>query len=89
MFCLEELEFILLDPKSTKQWKGFKHVRYVSYNNEVHVFKTKKRAAQYYDNQPENIEMRALNAHNTWISDWHPKTKLKYRVVPYVNGLLP
>lgn len=86
MFCLEEL---IMVNETKRKFKGVQHVRYVSHNNEVCVFKTKTLAAQYYDKQPENAQMRSLNAHNTWISDWHPETRLKYRVVPYVGGLLP
>ena len=41
-------------------------------------FKTKKDAVSYYDRY--NPHMRSLNAHNTYISDWDPNTKLLYIV---------
>ena len=87
MYCLEVLKFIVDDV--AKKTRGFKHVEYVHDDHDVLVFKTKQLAAQYYDKQPENRQMRSLNAHNTYTSDWHPDTKLKYRVVPYMVGLLP
>ena len=37
------------------------------------------KAAQHYDENYGDA-MRALNAHNTWKSDWHPVTKLAYVV---------
>lgn len=40
--------------------------------------KTKKYAVSYYDRH--NPRMRSLNAHNTYISDWDPNTKLLYIV---------
>ena len=42
-------------------------------------FKTKKDAVSYYDKH--NPHMRSLNAHNTYKSDWDPKTKLLYIVI--------
>tara|TARA_Y100001970_G_C14199599_1_gene840302 strand:+ start:1093 stop:1413 length:321 start_codon:yes stop_codon:yes gene_type:complete len=41
-------------------------------------FKTKKDAVSYYDRH--NPHMRSLNAHNTFISDYDPNTKLLYIV---------
>ena len=41
-------------------------------------FKTKKDAVSYYDKH--NPHMRSLNAHNSYISDWDPNTKLLYIV---------
>ena len=41
-------------------------------------FKTKDDASSYYDRN--NPHMRKLNAYNTYISDWDPKTKLMYIV---------
>ena len=41
-------------------------------------FKTKKDAVSYYDRH--NPHMRSLNAHNEYISDWDPNTKLLYIV---------
>jgi hypothetical protein len=47
------------------------------------IFKTKKEASDYYDKYNKN--MRSLNAHNTYISDWNPVTYLLYIVRKY-NG---
>lgn len=41
-------------------------------------FKTRKDACSYYDRH--NPHMRKLNAHNTYMSDWDPITKLCYIV---------
>lgn len=68
MWILEAQEFI--------PCQGFRHVGYVS-----RVFKKKKDACDYYD--IHNPDMRSLNAHNTWVSDWHPETKLRYVVRKY------
>ena len=47
------------------------------------VFKTKQRAADYYDQY--NPHMRPLNAHHTWRSDWDPTTDLRYIVREYYS----
>lgn len=56
----------------------FRHVGYMNL-----VFKTKKLACEYYDKN--NPEMRSLNAHNHWVSDWNPETYLRYLVREF-NG---
>jgi len=53
--------------------KGFYHVGYMN-----KIFKTKQQACDFYD--VNNPNMRSLNAHNTWYSDWDPNTKLRYTV---------
>lgn len=53
--------------------EGFAHVGYMNM-----MFGSRKDAAEYYDRY--NQDMRRLNAHGGWISDWHPVTKLRYRV---------
>lgn len=58
--------------------QGFYHVGYLD-----QLFKTKAAAATYYDKQHPN--MRGLNAHRTWCSDWHPETRLRCLVRPYNN----
>jgi hypothetical protein len=65
-YVLEVLEFITEDKK-------IKHIGYMKGK-----FKTKKDAVSYYDRH--NPHMRSLNAHNTYISDWDPNTKLLYIV---------
>lgn len=54
----------------------FKHIGYVSA-----VFKSKDEACKYYNEN--NKHMRNLNAHNTYVSDWDPRSKLRYVVRTY------
>jgi len=49
------------------------HIGYI--NN---LFNTKEEACNYYDKY--NPHMRSLNAHDTWCSDWDPRTRLMYIV---------
>ena len=56
--------------------KFTKHIGYID-----KLFSTKKEASEYYDRF--NPHMRSLNAHNTWRSDWDPRTKLMYIVRRY------
>ena len=75
-YCLEVVEFIEEkdgDNGWLVQGGKFKHIGYMK-----KTFKTKKDAALYYDKH--NPHMRSLNAHNTYISDWDPNTKLLYIV---------
>ena len=75
-FVLEVLEFIT-EKTGEHGWLAqggkIKHKGYMKGN-----FKTKKDAVTYYDRH--NPHMRSLNAHNTYISDWDPNTKLLYIV---------
>ena len=64
-------------------WKQFLESEEISWIGKfVHVgymkkrFPTQKAAAEYYN--AHNTHMRALNAHNTWKSDWDPNTLLRY-----------
>lgn len=75
-YVLEVCEFI--DEKEGDngwllQGGPIKHIGYMKGK-----FKTKKDAVSYYDRH--NPHMRSLNAHNTYHSDWDPKTKLLYIV---------
>jgi hypothetical protein len=45
------------------------------------VFTTKQQANRYYNQH--NPHLRALNAHDTWRSDWDPATRLRYVVRSY------
>lgn len=69
MYILEVQVFVQ-DPPNIR---GFYHVGYMN-----KVFKIKKEASDFYDLY--NPHMRSLNAHNTWNSDWDPKTCLRYIV---------
>lgn len=76
MYVLEVVRFIV-EREGENGWlsKGgkFEHVGYMKAK-----FKTKEDACSYYDRH--NSHMRNLNAHNTYKSDWDPKTKLLYIV---------
>jgi hypothetical protein len=50
--------------------------RHVGYMNII--FRTKKEACQYYDRR--NPNMRKINYHGTYKSDWDPETRLFYVV---------
>lgn len=72
LYILEAQEFIPM--------VGYKHIGYVN-----KIFKTKRKACQYYDNNYRTVDnepngLRRLNAHNTYRSDWHPETNLRYVV---------
>ena len=75
-YVLEVLEF-LTEKDGENGWlvEGgkIKHIGYMKGK-----FKTKKDAVSYYDQH--NTHMRSLNAHDTYISDWDPITKLLYIV---------
>ena len=75
-YVLEVLEFIT-EKDGDNGWLAqggkIKHIGYMKGK-----FKTKKDAVSYYDRH--NPHMRSLNAHNTYASDWDPKTKLLYIV---------
>jgi len=75
-YVLEVCEFII-EKEGDNGWsaKGgkIKHIGYMKGK-----FKTKKDAISYYDRH--NRHMRSLNAHNTFMSDWDPVTKLLYIV---------
>jgi len=64
-YILEVLKFI---PGKTSV-----HVGYMD-----KVFPSKEKAAEYYDEH--NPNMRGLNAHGEWRSDWDPETHLMYAV---------
>ena len=76
-YVLEVCEFII-EKEGSNGWLAqgeadSKHIGYMKGK-----FKTKKDAVSYYDRH--NPHMRSLNAHNTYISDWDPNTKLLYIV---------
>jgi hypothetical protein len=75
-YVLEVLKFIT-EKEGDNGWLAqggeIKHIGYMKGK-----FKTKKDAVSYYDRN--NTHMRSLNAHNTYISDWDPNTKLLYIV---------
>ena len=70
-YVLEVLEFIT--EKDGTPAADIEHIGYMKGK-----FKTKKDAVSYYDKH--NPHMRSLNAHNSYISDWDPNTKLLYIV---------
>ena len=75
-YVLEVCEFII-EKEGDNGWLAqggkIKHIGYIKGK-----FKTKKDAISYYDRH--NPYMRSLNAHNTFMSDWDPVTKLLYIV---------
>jgi len=75
-YVLEVVEFIT-EKDGLNGWfqQGGKH-KHIGYMKAY--FKTKKDAVAYYDRH--NPHMRSLNAHNTYMSDWDPNTKLLYIV---------
>lgn len=76
LYVLEVLQ-ILDDGDGEDGWKKqggkFKHIGYMK-----GLFKRKKDAVSYYDRHNPNL--RSLNAHNNYKSDWDPETKLFYIV---------
>ena len=94
MYCLEILRKIENHEEMRARGGMFEHVGYEhrvdpsTGCSEIMLFRTKSRAAEYYDRNkrdighgyPDDYKMRLLNAHNTWRSDWHPVTKLAYVV---------
>ena len=75
-YVLEVLEFITEKDGVNgylEQGGKYKHIGYMKGK-----FKTKNDAVSYYNRH--NSHMRSLNAHNTYISDWDPNTKLLYIV---------
>lgn len=75
-YVLEVVEFITEkdgDNGWLKLGGNYKHIGYMNA-----MFKTKEDAVSYYDKH--NPHLRSLNAHNTYISDWDPETKLLYIV---------
>ena len=55
---------------------GYIHMGYMN-----RLFFTEKDASLYY--KKYNPHMRGINAHGTNTSDWHPQTKLRYRIHAY------
>lgn len=55
---------------------GLPSIKHVGYMKKR--FKTRKAAVSYYDRH--NPHMRSLNAHNSYRSDWDPRTHLLYVV---------
>jgi len=89
MYCLEILRKIEDEDEMRARDGMYEHLGYVhcfdptTGHRQILRFPTKKRAAEYYDmNNPggDDEPLRALNAHGTWRSDWHPVTKLAYAV---------
>jgi hypothetical protein len=76
LYVLEVLQ-ILEDGDGEDGWKKqggkFKHIGYMK-----GLFKRKIDAVSYYDRHNPNL--RSLNAHNNYKSDWDPETKLFYIV---------
>lgn len=64
------------------EWNG--KSEHIGYMNKM--FRTKQAACDYYDKF--NPHMRSLNAHNTWCSDWDPKSCLRYIVRKYYGEYL-
>lgn len=75
-FVLEVLYFYVELEDKIKHDGAYKHVGYMDL-----VFKTKTKAAEYYN--IHNPHMRPLNAHGYWCSDWDPQTRLCYIVRDY------
>jgi len=75
-YVLEVVEFIT-EKNGPQGWLALdsKH-RHVGYMRAK--FRTRADACAYYDRH--NPAMRALNAHGTYESDWHPDTRLFYIV---------
>lgn len=72
-FVLEVVKYIP-DLEETKRLQSrYQHLGYME-----KVFKTKKDAIKYYDDN--NPHMRSLNAHGTFKSDWDPETYILYIV---------
>ena len=75
-YVLEVLQFIT-EKEGDEGWLAqggkIKHIGYMKGK-----FKTKKDAVSYYDRH--NPHLRSLNAHDTYESDWDPKTNLLYIV---------
>ena len=94
MYCLEILRYIKDEEDVRARGGIFEHVGYEhrvdpsTGHRQILKFRTKKKAAQHYDENkrqyggeyPEDYTLRALNTHNTWISDWNPVTRLAYAV---------
>ena len=84
MYCLEILRKIEDVDEMLARDGIFEHVGYehrvdpTTGRRQILRFRTKKRAAEYYDEN--NPGMRGLNAHGTWRSDWDAVTKLAYAV---------
>jgi hypothetical protein len=79
LYILEVQQFDELGHISHPEWNGtFNHIGYINA-----LFKSKQSACDYYDQL--NPNMRSLNAHNNWCSDWNPVTKFRYVVRTY-NG---
>ena len=77
LYILEAQKFHPRGHLEHPEWDGkYEHIGYVN-----HIFTTKKAACEHYDKH--NPEMRSLNAHGTWRSDWHPHTYLRYVVREY------
>jgi len=72
-FILEVQQFTETKPGVNN---GFKHIGYMDI-----LFINKKEACLYYDKYHK--QMRSLNAHKTWRSDWNSETKLRYIVREY------
>lgn len=81
VYILEAQRFVDLNER--KDLNGvFQHMGYVN-----KLFRSKNSACAYYDSH-NKMRMRSLNAHGTWISDWHPETRLRYRVRKYAGETL-
>ena len=75
------LEVQKFNPKWTLGSNISEHIGYMR-----HIFETKEQACKYYDRN--NPNMRSLNAHNTWRSDWDPETHFQYIVCEQKEELL-
>ena len=68
-YVLEVLQYVEADD-------GLPDIEHVGYMEKY--FNSKRAAVSYYDRH--NPHMRSLNAHNSYCSDWDPKTRLLYAV---------
>ena len=86
MYCLEILRYIKDEEDVRARGGIFEHVGYEhrvdpsTGHRQILRFRTKKKAAQHYDENIGKDGLRPLNAHNTWKSDWHPVTCLAHAV---------
>ena len=73
-YILEVQKFNSNGHREHPEWNG--KSEHIGYMNKI--FKTKQEACDYYNQN--NPNMRSLNAHNSWRSDWDPNNELMYIV---------
>ncbi|CAH6419588.1 Hypothetical protein POVR2_LOCUS94 [uncultured virus] len=69
----------ILEAQSFEGRGAFVHVGHVDW-----LFDSKKQAAKFYRRYQPG--MRDINAHDTWTSDWHPQTKLRFVLHKHKRG---